>query len=244
MKNSFLFALVLMAFIVKPTQQVHAQAALFILIFGDKVATEKFHLSLDAGLNFTNLAGLDDGKMRLGVNFGLGTHFKINDRWHLAPEVKFLSRRGVTDVENPIPIPEEFEDVDVKSDIRLNYIDVPILAQYKFENGLYFSAGPQISFLTEARQITKITSNNGNTLEVDQDVKDQFTGIDFSFPVEIAYGIKSIRGGKGVDFRLRYLYGFSEVFESETNLSANHSVFQFFITFPFVEFNDEEVPDN
>jgi hypothetical protein len=73
-----------------------------------------------------------------------------------------------------------------------------------------------------------------------KNMKDNFTSIDYSFPVEIAYGIKSVRGGKGIDFRLRYTYGLSEVFEKNTALSANHSMFQFFITLPFVEPASEE----
>lgn len=245
MKNFLLATILLFAFVLKPNQQAHAQAALFILIFGDKVASEEFHLSLDAGLNFSTLNGYDDGKMRIGINFGLGTHFKLSDHWHLAPEVKFLSRRGVHDVENPITIPEEFETSDIQSDIVFNYIDVPILAQYKFENGLYFSTGPQISFLTEAKQKTEIILDNGNSVDVEQNLKDYFSNVSFSFPVEIAFGIKSIRGTDGgVDFRLRYLYSLNEVFESKTNLSANHSMFQFFITLPFVKYSEEDIPDN
>ena len=228
-----------MAFVIKPTQEANAQAALFILILGDKVASEEFHLSLDAGLNYSSLNGYDDGNSALGPNFGLGTHIKLSDRWHLAPEIKFLSRRGIKDVEIPVTIPPEFEDSETTSRISLNYIDIPILVQYKFENGLYFSAGPQISFLTEALQKTGVVLANGNTVDIEQDLKDNFSGIDYSFPVEIAYGIKSVRGGKGVDFRLRYLYGLSEVFESNTGLSANHSMLQFFVTLPFVEPNEE-----
>lgn len=235
MKKYIVCIILVIAFIFNPGQQANAQAALFILIFGDKVASEEFHLSLDAGLNFSSLNGYDDGKSLLGPNFGLGTHIKLNERWHLAPEIKFLSRRGVKDVDNPITIPTEFADSETESRIVLNYIDIPILAQYKFENGLYFSAGPQISFMTEAKQETDIVLADGTKVDVVQNLEDQFTGIDYSFPVEVAYGIKSVRGGKGVDFRLRYTYGLNEVFESNTGLSANHSMLQFFVTLPFVE---------
>lgn len=240
MKKYILWFLLLTVFIMKPVQKVQAQAALFILIFGDKVASEEFHLSLDVGLNISSLNGYDDGKTFLGPNFGLGTHIKFNDRWHLAPEIKFLSKRGVKDVENPIRIPTEFEGSETTSRIALNYIDIPILAQYKFKNGLYFSAGPQISILTEAKQETAIVLMDGTTVDVVQDLEDNFSGIDYSFPVEIAYGIKSVRGGKGLDFRLRYTYGLTEIFESNTNFSANHSMVQFILTLPFVEPKKEE----
>ena len=235
MKNYILALIAISAFLFVPQQKTHAQAALFILIFGDKVASEEFHLSLDAGLNISSLSGYDDGTTFLGPNFGLGTHIKLNERWHLAPEIKFLSKKGVKDADVPITIPAEFQDSETTSRIVLNYIDFPILAQYKFENGLYFSAGPQISFLTDAKQETDVILADGTTVDVVQDLKDRFMDIDYSFPVEVAYGIKSVRGGKGIDFRLRYTYGLNEVFESNTALSANHSNVQFIITLPFVE---------
>ena len=45
----------------------HSQAALFVLIFGDKVASEKFHLSLDAGVNISQMPGLNNGEVAPGV---------------------------------------------------------------------------------------------------------------------------------------------------------------------------------
>ena len=219
----------------------HGQAALLILIFGDKVASEEFHLSLDMGLNFASMNGFDDGSMAISPNFGLGTHIKINDRWHLAPEIKFLSRKGARDVSNPIKLADEFEGSETDSRIRLNYFEIPVLLQYKFENGLYFSAGPQISFLSEALQKTEIILADETMVDVEQDLKDDFQNIDFSFPVEVAYGIKSIRGGKGMDLRLRYTHGFNELFEESTSFSANNSTVQFILTFPFVEYATDEI---
>ena len=46
---------------------VNAQAALIVLLVGDKVATEKFHLSVDAGLNIASLPGLKNQQARHGL---------------------------------------------------------------------------------------------------------------------------------------------------------------------------------
>ena len=108
-------------------QKANGQAALFVLIFGDKVASEKFHLSVDLGVNVSNFNGFDDGKSLLGPYFGLGTHLKLSDNFFLAPEFKPLSSKGVSDVQNPITIPEEYIGSETMSDIKLNYIEIPIL---------------------------------------------------------------------------------------------------------------------
>jgi len=64
-------------FIVLIIPAVHGQAALIVLILGDKVATENFHLSIDGALNISNFTGLEPHETAVGVNFGLGVHIKL-----------------------------------------------------------------------------------------------------------------------------------------------------------------------
>ena len=59
---------------------VNAQAALIVLLVGDKVANEKFHLSVVAGLNIASLPGLKNEQARHGLYFGLGTFIKLNEK--------------------------------------------------------------------------------------------------------------------------------------------------------------------
>ena len=42
------------------TTRVNAQAALLVLLFGDKVASENFYFSLKLGANYSNLTGIDN----------------------------------------------------------------------------------------------------------------------------------------------------------------------------------------
>ena len=56
--NSTIKRLVLSGIILSCTHHcAKAQAAILALIFGDKVASEKFHLSVDLGMNFSSLTG-------------------------------------------------------------------------------------------------------------------------------------------------------------------------------------------
>ncbi len=220
-------------------QKANSQAALLVLILGDKIASENFHLSLDGGINVSNMNGFSDGKALIGPNFGLGVHIKLNENWYLAPEFKPFSIKGVRDVENPIDLANEFVGSEIKSKIILSHIEIPLLIRYRLNNGLYFSGGPQVSFLTYAHQKTNIVLTDGTIVSVDQDLKNDFESIDFSFPLEIGYAFKNPRGGKGMDIRVRYSYGFNEIFDSNVNQSANHSTFQFILAFPFVEHSEE-----
>lgn len=94
MKIVSIFTFIILA----STAKVKSQAALLALIFGDKVASEKFHLSVDLGMNFASMPGLEKQNGTHGFYFGLGTFIKLNDKWALTPEFKPLSPRGAKDV--------------------------------------------------------------------------------------------------------------------------------------------------
>jgi len=221
-------------------RQADAQAMWLVLIFGDKAASEQFHFSIDAGLNVSNLNGFEDGGTKQGINYGVGAHLKLSDRWSLVSEFKPFSTKGVRNVENPIELPEEAVDSEVKSKVNLNYLDIPVLAQYWLNDGLYFSTGSQISFLLSARQRTSIILSDGTTVDVRQDLKDYFRGIDFIIPLETGYKfILNEEKNKQLDVRLRYNFGLSEVFEADTGLSARTSTFQLILTLPFLKAEGE-----
>ncbi len=217
-------------------RQADAQAMWLVLIFGDKAATEQFHFSIDAGLNVSSLNGYEDGGAKLGINYGVGAHLKLSDRWSLVSEFKPFSTKGANNVENPIKLPEDAVNSEVKSNVNLNYLEIPVLGQYWLNDGLYFSAGSQISFLLWASQKTSIVLPNGTEVDVKQDLKDSFRGIDFGIPLEAGYKfILNEEKNKQLDVRLRYTFGLSEVFEANTGLSARTSTFQLMLTLPFLK---------
>ena len=216
------------------------QAALIVLILGDRVATENFHLSIDGALNFPSLPGLETGKTFIGANFGLGTHIKLGNKWYLRPEFKPLSQKGAKGIKTLVPIPGDIETV--KTNIRLNYIDVPVLLQYNITSNLFISAGPEISFLTAATQISEGTLN-GKDVTVKLDTKYLFNNIDISFPVELGYTVhvstKKSTTKVTANIFARYNYGFSEVFKDPETGSSKLSLFQIGANFPFIKSAEE-----
>jgi hypothetical protein len=217
---------------------LQAQAALLAIIFGDKVATENFHITVDLGMNFSSLPGLEKQEGTNGFYYGLGTFIKLNDKWALTPELKLLSPRGANNV---LPI-KDYSDVlsDVTYDIALRYIDVPVLAQYNITPKVFASAGPQISFLTRARQLAEGGLSGGRSVEVTEDMKANFESLYFSVPLELGYRLSSARNGKGLNIKARYNIGLSEMISKSSYGSSRGSTFQIFLSLPFVQGDDKK----
>ena len=224
-----------------PFSLSHGQAALIVLILGDKVATEEFHLSIDGALNLSSFTGMEGSKTGGGVNFGLGTHIKLGEKWYLKPEFKPLSRKKAKSVE---PITEVPGDLTVdQSKLILNYIDVPVFLQYNITPKFFVSAGPQVSFLTGAEQFSSGTLLNGKESTIKIDTKSFFNTVDFSFPVEAGYTvtIANKRSTSTMDLNIfaRYEYGFLEIFRDPAVASTRVSMFQIGASLPFIKTPEE-----
>jgi hypothetical protein len=210
------------------------QAALLVLIFGDKAASENFHFAIDAGLNLSTMPGVSGTSLATGAYFGLGTYIKLNDKWAFTPEFKPLSPRGANGFE------KLFEDNtgavgSSATRLQLNYIDVPLQFHRRISERFYVRAGPQISFLTGGELATTGELVGGPDFTVTENIQDQLEPIDIALPIDLGIVFAKPRGYKGVDIRLRYCHGFTEVFKANaTGLSSTNSTFQFFLSLPFV----------
>jgi hypothetical protein len=216
----------------------YGQAALLVLILGDKVATEKFHLSIDGALNLSSLENPGLGKNIPGVNFGLGTHLKLGEKWFLEVDFKPLSQKGAKSVNPIVLIPSDI--VTSNTNLKLNYIDVPVLLQYKLGSKLFIATGPQISFLTSASQDSEGASS-GSNISSKQETKSLFNNIDYSIAAELRYSLSFKRKGTKVDVDAfaRYSYGLSEIFKDSAVGSARTSNIQFGLSFPFIKSPEE-----
>jgi hypothetical protein len=233
MKKFFIKSVLTASFLVLFISQSYSQAALIALIFGDKVATEKFHLSVDVGMNVSSFPGLDQQKPTNGFYFGLGTFIKLNDKWTLNPEFKPLSPRGAKSV---LPLSDYSSVLSGASyDIALNYIDVPVLFQYRINDKFFASTGPQISFLTAAKQVSSGNLPTGSKVDIEEGIKSNFESVYFSVPLELGYSLADARKGKGMDIKIRYNIGLSEMIALSNYGSSNGSTFQFFVSFPFIK---------
>jgi hypothetical protein len=210
-----------------------AQAVYIVLIFGDKIATENFHLTIDGGLNITGMPGLDHTNKLLGLYYGMGTYIKLNDKWAFTPEFKPLSQRGARDVQ-PLSV---YPDVaDPKYKFRLNYIDFPFLFQHKLSPRIYVSAGPQISVLIGGKQITEGEGAvTGTYVKISEDIMDSFNRLYYSIPLEFGYLLPKIIPGKNIEFKARYCIGLTDAIADKSYGSSKYSMIQVMLSIPFVK---------
>ncbi len=213
------------------------QVAILLLLFGDKVATEKLHLSLDAGLNLSDISRIEQGKPFYGVNFGLGLHYNINDRWQLNPQLHPLSQKGTRNTIPLIDLPAEFNNP--KTRFKLNYIEIPVMLRYNLDERIFLAAGPQIGFLSSAEQISKGEYGNDTKGELRVNAQKFFKGVAFSFPIELGYWthVSTKNSSSIINFNVyaRYCPGITPIYkEGFGHPDATISTFQLGLVFPFI----------
>jgi hypothetical protein len=206
-----------------------SQAALLVLIFGDKAASEKFNFSIVGGLNISSISDRPDNHSVLGPNFGLGINMKLSEKWFLKPEFKPINPRGFkgnsslltgTIVDGPF--------ANVPTERSLNYIDIPVLLHYQIIDKVLFGLGPQINFLTKAQE--KFEGKNDATY--DQNIKDKLNTTDYGITAALTYQMITKRNGKGINVQLRYYQGLADVYK---NIGSNkNNTFSINFEFPFI----------
>ncbi|OYU55922.1 MAG: hypothetical protein CFE25_01355 [Chitinophagaceae bacterium BSSC1] len=229
MRKTILSTLVMFFFLFASIAKTQAQAALLVLIFGDKAATEKFNFSIVGGINHSNISNQLDNHAMFGTNFGLGINMKLSEKWYFKPEFKPLNSMGFkgnaslktgTIVDGPF--------ANVPTTRSLNYLDIPVMMHYQAAEKILIGFGPQVNFLTKAQE--KFEGKNDATY--DQNIKDKLNKTDYGFAAAFTYQLITKRNGKGINLQLRYYQGVSDVYK---NLGSNkNSAFSFNLEFPFI----------
>lgn len=162
---------------------------------------------IKAGPNFSNILvkGGNSTDYLTGLHAGVLAHIHLSKTWALQPEVLYSGQGGQETAGS------------LTNKTRLNYLNIPVLLQYMFDNGFRLEAGPQVGFLVSAK-------NKSNGLE--SDVKGSFKSPDLSFPIGLGYLSNS---GLGIDGR--WVPGISDIQKSGN--SRKNSVFQLGLFYQF-----------
>jgi hypothetical protein len=137
-----------------------------------KAQTPDAQFGLKAGVNIANLH-VDGGEYDSRTGFYVGglAHVHITRHFAIQPEVMYSS-----------------QGAEIGSIKRTEgYINVPVLAQYMVNNGFRLQTGPQVGFLTSAK-------NKSGDVEVN--IKDQLNTVDFAWSFGASYISKT---GLGLD---------------------------------------------
>jgi hypothetical protein len=110
-----------------------------VLLFASTGAmSQGFQLGIKGGVNVSNFTGgnFQDVKKSALVGFNAGAFlgFLIGDHFSIQPEVLFSSQGA------------KLESAGDKQNFKVSYLNVPVLAKYRFTGGFYLEAGPQVGF--------------------------------------------------------------------------------------------------
>lgn len=187
-----------------------------LLVFSSSFvwAQGRANLGLKGGINIastTNSEG-DQSGSRVGFHAGLLGHIHLAPQWSLQPEIVYSSQgsKYTTDVTG----------VPVEHQLSLNYVNIPLLLQYNFDNGFRLQTGPQVGFL--AGVTDKVQGNETGFF-----TSDDFKSTDISWSFGLGYLSYS---GFGIDGR--YNLGLSNINDFGT-ATVKNTVFQLGVFYLF-----------
>ena len=158
------------------------------------------------GVNIANITDVNDADPRIGLAAGAEFEYGLTDNIGLSAGVLY-SMQGFKTTE---------EGVDCT--LKLDYLNVPILANFYVAKGFAVKLGVQPGFKLSSKAEFK---GSGASKEVDVD---GFKSVDLSIPVGVSYQYQNIV------FDARYNWGVTNIVEDS---DSKHSVFQITVGYKF-----------
>jgi len=161
-----------------------------VILLGSAVMAQTSpKLGIKAGLNVATVKMVPEAVQigsKLGFHGGLLAHIHLTPQWGIQPEVLY-SGQG-------------FDDQTNNAEWKFNYLNIPVMVQYMFDNGFRIQAGPQVGFLLDS----KISGSTG----ADEDISTEIKKIDAGVGLGLGYLSYSGLGVEG-----RYNLGLTNIKE-------------------------------
>ncbi|WP_171036577.1 porin family protein [Dyadobacter sediminis] len=136
-------------------KSVFQLSVLLICCFSASVTRAQLSLGLRAGVNFANLAVTDEEsfpfKPKAGLSFALLFHLPLGTSTAIQIEPGFSQRGGRISTKTSEFINNQQVKADIKGKLLVNYIELPVLFQYKPKLGKMeglLSIGPEFRLMT------------------------------------------------------------------------------------------------
>lgn len=187
--------LILLAAIIMTSVGAHAQHEVGSITIQPKV-----------GMNIASLTKADGADSRIGLAVGAEAEYQIEDRISLSAGLLY-SMQGATASED-----------GVDETIKLDYINIPILANIYVTKGLALKVGVQPGFnVTHKYKVEKGSASASDDI-------DGVKSFDFSIPVGASYEFSNLV------LDARYNWGLTKVFK---DANSKNSVFQITLGYKF-----------
>ena len=158
-----------------------------VVIFGMIMTAkgQEIKFGIKGGLNLAKLSDNGSGfSFRPAFHFGIVSEYHISDDFSIQPELLYSSQG------------QKYQN-DVA--LKLDYLNLPIMAKYYVDQNIYFEAGPQFGVLLSAKD-----EIDGESSE---SIKDVYRDIDFGFNIGLGYKFEG-----GLSFNARYYHGIANVY--------------------------------
>ena len=169
-------------------------AAIAVMAFGFTNA-QQTRFGVKGGLNISTVVGgdVDDTKSLVGFHVGGFAEIKVFDKFFIQPELLY-SAQG-TKVDGPL---------GGDADLKLNYLNIPVLAKYYIVDKFSVEAGPQLGILLSAKA-------------EGQDIKDYTRSVDLGFNIGAGYNFTD-----NLSVGLRYTIGLSPLTDKNIDNSDDY----------------------
>ena len=165
---------------------------------------------LKAGVNVSSISddGFDDTKSKVGFNGGLFLNAPLSEQFSIQPDVLYSQLGAKTDY--------TFAGTTFENELKLDYITVPVMFQFRATPSFYLEAGPEFGFLVSAKNKATVSNNNGSASDTGELDKDDFNSFNMGLGLGLGYDITPNFG-----INARYVAGFSDVTKPASDPSTD-----------------------
>jgi len=123
-------------------------SVLIVCVLLAQASMAQFHIGVKGGANIAKIDGMAfKDEFRYGYHLGGFAEIGLGKKWALQPEVLFSQYSTTVDSS----FKNIYQNVNFSElgDIKLNYLSIPLLLNYKVGSLLTLQAGPQFSILMD-----------------------------------------------------------------------------------------------
>ena len=217
---------ILIAVIISMTSSVAHGQVLISLLFGEALNTDKIEFGLAGGWNRSWIYDIEESKGLNSFNLGFYFHIRMKPNSFLSTGVLVKSSMGASGMSSYPIGDEEFDEVFANAELtkKVNYFQVPIMYQQRFNNRWYVEAGIQPSLRSKAKDIFEI-EDLGGEISYTRKVNDEYKALDFGFIGGVGYKFK--KQLKSLSAGVHYYYGIVDVSKVEGVKIKNSALYLF-----------------
>jgi len=186
----------------------------FLLFVSLISSAQDIDFGIKGGLNLSSINGDSENvSMRTSFHAGVVLELKFSDKFSFQPELLFSEQGAESNYSEQVGS----ESIKYESVLRMDYINIPLLAKYYLTDGFAIEMGPNVGMLLSARNQETF---NG-VLQGEEIISDDINKIDFGLGMGLGYKFKF-----GGFIQARYNLGLSNLYKDSDDFKDVNTLFQ------------------